>query len=66
MPVRNWGYVYSRCPVCGRNNRIFVTFPTWNGPFKTRTFECECGTTLTITDPHKYDNDGNIIEERKY
>ena len=60
--VRNWGYVYSRCPSCGRTNRVFVTFPKWNGPFKPTTHECYCGALLRVTDPHKYDKDGFIIE----
>lgn len=65
MPVHTWAYIYSRCPECGRRNRILVTFPKWNGPFKTRTFVCECGATLNVSDPHKYDADGNIIDERR-
>ena len=62
MPVHTWGYVYSRCPECGRNNRIFVTFPDKFGPFRPATHECYCGAHLRVTDPHKYDADGNIIE----
>lgn len=61
MPVHTWAYIYSRCPNCGRNNRIIVTFPTKFGPFKPTTHKCNCGALLRVTDPHKYDKDGNII-----
>lgn len=57
-----WGYIYSRCPVCGRTNRVLVTFPAFNKPFNPRTHECTCGATLIVSDPHKYDEDGKIIE----
>lgn len=62
MPVHTWGYVYTRCPECNRNNRVLVTFPTWNGPFRPTVHECNCGALLRVTDPHKYDQDGRIIE----
>lgn len=61
MPVNTWGYIYSRCPDCGRNNRILVTFPAYNKPFKTTTHQCTCGSMLKVVDPHKYDADGRII-----
>jgi hypothetical protein len=62
MPAPKWGYVYARCPDCGRRNRILVTFPKWNGPFEPTTHECMCGAKLRTTDPHKYDADGHIID----
>ena len=63
MPVHTWAYVYTRCPECGRQNRVLVTFPTKFGPFRTTTHECpKCGTLMKVSDPHKYDADGNIIE----
>ena len=63
MPVNTWGYVYTRCPECGHRNRVFVTFPAYNKPFRETTHECcHCGVLLRVTDPHKYDIDGHIIE----
>lgn len=56
------GYIYYRCPICGRKNRILVTFPAWNKPFNTTTHKCSCGTTNEVYDPHKFDEDGNIID----
>lgn len=63
MPVNTWGYVYTNCPECGIRNRVFVTFPAYNQPFRPTTHECRrCGVLLKVTDPHKYDIDGRIIE----
>jgi len=62
MPVNTWGYIYAQCPECGCKHRILVTFPKWNGPFKTVTHTCKCGASFKVKDPHKYDKDGNIIK----
>lgn len=62
MPVHTWRYVYTRCPKCDRLNRVIVTFPTAFGPFRPTQHICSCRCTFMVTDPHKYDQDGNIIE----
>jgi hypothetical protein len=62
MPVHTWKYVYTHCPTCNRLRRVIVTYPTWNGPFRDTTHECDCGTTFRVSDPHKYDQEGYIIE----
>lgn len=57
------GYIFARCPVCGCMNRVLVTFPAFNKPFSPRTYECHmCGANNLASDPHKYDEDGNIID----
>lgn len=63
MPVNTWGYIFTRCTVCGHQNRVLVTFPAYNKPFISRTYECsKCGVHHMVSDPHKYDNDGNVIK----
>lgn len=66
MPVNTWGYIYTRCPVCGHTNRVLVTFPAYNKPFLPRTYDCnDCGAHNIVSDPNKYDINGNVITERR-
>lgn len=63
MSKPDWGYIYTRCPVCGGMNRILVTFPAFNKPFNPRTYECHmCGAYNLASDPHTYDDEGHIID----
>lgn len=56
-------YVYSRCPVCGHRMRVEVNFPHSVGPFNPKMHTCEeCGCECIVSDPHKYDNDGNVTD----
>lgn len=58
------GRVYTRCPECGKRQWVEVFFPSFHQPFEATTFKCErCKTKLELTDPHKFDAEGNIIEE---
>lgn len=62
MNEKHTGRVYTVCPECGKRQWVEVTFPSWNEPFEDTTFHCEkCGIELELTDPHQFDEHGNII-----
>lgn len=51
------------CPVCGCKQRVITVFPAWNKPFLPTIYKCkDCGEMLKVTDPHKYNEDGTIID----
>lgn len=57
------GYVYTYCDGCGKRNRVKVVFKDYKSPFNDTEYICKyCGTRNLLTDPHKYDDDGYIIE----
>lgn len=57
------GYVYTYCDECGKKNRVKVTFNSFKEPFNDTEYKCEyCGTHNMLTDPHKYDENGYVIE----
>lgn len=56
------GFIAIRCAECGHQFRHIANFPEPGRGFEE--FECfcpKCLTQLTITDNHKYDEDGHII-----
>ena len=62
MSERHTGRVYTVCPECGKRQWVEVTFPSFQEPFEDTTFHCEkCGIELELTDPHQFDEHGNII-----
>lgn len=62
MNERHTGFVRTRCPECGKLLRVEVTFPSWKEPFEDTVHTCDkCGVELLLTDPHQYDEHGNII-----
>ena len=57
------GYVYTYCDECGKKNRVKVTFNSFNKPFNDTEYKCKyCGTRNLLTDPHSYDESGNVVE----
>lgn len=57
------GYVYTYCDECGKKNRVKVTFNNFNEPFNDTKYKCKyCGTNNLLTDPHSYDENGNVVE----
>ena len=57
------GYVYTYCDECGKKNRVKVTFNNFNEPFNDTEYKCKyCGTRNLLTDPHSYDENGNVVE----
>lgn len=57
------GYVYTYCDECGKKNRVKVTFNNFNEPFNDTEYKCKyCGTYNLLTDPHSYDENGNVVE----
>ena len=57
------GYVYTYCDECGKKNRVKVTFNSFNEPFNDTEYKCKyCGTRNLLTDPHSYDENGNVVE----
>ena len=57
------GYVYTYCDKCGKKNRVKVAFNSFNEPFNDTEYKCKyCGTRNLLTDPHSYDENGNIVE----
>lgn len=57
------GYVYTYCDECGKKNRVKVVFNNFNEPFNDTEFKCKyCGARNLLTDPHKFDDDGYVIE----
>lgn len=57
------GYVYTYCDECGKKNRVKVTFNNFNKPFNDTEYKCKyCGTRNLLTDPHSYDENGNVVE----
>lgn len=57
------GYVYTYCDGCGKKNRVKVTFNNFNEPFNDTEYKCKyCGTNNLLTDPHSYDENGNVVE----
>ena len=57
------GYVYTYCDECGKKNRVKVTFNNFNEPFNDTEYKCRyCGTNNLLTDPHSYDENGNVVE----
>lgn len=58
------GKIRTNCPSCGYLNKVDVIFPSFNKGFLDTEYTCQnCGEHLTVTDPHKYSEDGIIIEE---
>ena len=56
-------YVYTYCDECGKKNRVKVTFNNFNKPFNDTEYKCKyCGTRNLLTDPHSYDENGNVVE----
>ena len=57
------GYVYTYCDECGKKNRVKVAFNSFNEPFNDTEYKCKyCGTNNLLTDPHSYDENGNVVE----
>ena len=57
------GYVYTYCDECGKKNRVKVVFNSFNEPFNDTEYKCKyCGTRNLLTDPHSYDENGNVVE----
>lgn len=57
------GYVYTYCDKCGKKNRVKVAFNSFNEPFNDTEYKCKyCGTRNLLTDPHSYEENGNIVE----
>lgn len=57
------GYVYTYCDKCGKKNRVKVAFNSFNEPFNDAEYKCKyCGTRNLLTDPHSYEENGNIVE----
>lgn len=57
------GYVYTYCDGCGKKNHVKVTFNNFNEPFNDTEYKCKyCGTNNLLTDPHSYDENGNVVE----
>lgn len=57
------GYVYTYCDKCGKKNRVKVAFNSFNEPFNDTEYKCKyCGTYNLLTDPHSYDENGNVVE----
>lgn len=57
------GYVYAYCDGCGKKNRVKVSFKDYKSPFDDTEFNCNyCGAHNLLTDPHRYDDDGYVIE----
>lgn len=57
------GYVYTYCDKCGKKNRVKVVFNSFNEPFNDTEYKCKyCGTRNLLTDPHSYDENGNVVE----
>ena len=57
------GYVYTYCDKCGKKNRVKVAFNSFNEPFNDTEYKCKyCGTRNLLTDPHSYDENGNVVE----
>ena len=57
------GYVYTYCDECGKKNRVKVAFNNFNKPFNDTEYKCKyCGTRNLLTDPHSYDENGNVVE----
>lgn len=62
--MADYGYVFTRCPVCGKTCRVLVTFPAWNKPFNPTIHKCMCGVEIIVSDHHKYDENGYIIDSK--
>lgn len=57
------GYVYTYCDKCGKKNRVKVAFNSFNEPFNDTEYKCKyCGTRNLLTDPHSYNEKGNVVE----
>ena len=57
------GYVYTYCDKCGKKNRVKVAFNSFNEPFNDTEYKCKyCGTRNLLTDPHSYNENGNVVE----
>ena len=57
------GYVYTYCDKCGKKNRVKVAFNSFNEPFNDTEYKCKyCGTRNLLTDPHSYDENGDVVE----
>ena len=57
------GYVYTYCDKCGKKNRVKVAFNSFNELFNDTEYKCKyCGTRNLLTDPHSYDENGNVVE----
>ena len=57
------GYVYTYCDECGKKNRVKVVFNNFNEPFNDTEYKCKyCGAYNLLTDPHSYDENGNVAE----
>ncbi len=57
------GYVYTYCDECGKKNRVKVVFNSFNEPFNDTEYKCKyCGTRNLLTDPHSYDENGDVVE----
>ena len=57
------GYVYTYCDKCGKKNRVKVAFNSFNEPFNDTKYKCKyCGTRNLLTDPHSYDENGDVVE----
>lgn len=57
------GHVYTYCDECGKKNRVKVVFNNFNEPFNDTEYKCKyCGAYNLLTDPHSYDENGNVAE----
>ena len=62
MSEKHTGRVCTVCPECGKRQWVEVIFSSFQERFKDTTFHCEkCGIELELTDPHQFDEHGNII-----
>lgn len=57
------GFIRTNCAECGKKNRVEVVFPSSSEGFEDTEYTCSsCGTRNVVTDPHKYDSKGRIVE----
>ena len=63
-PIReSRGTIFTYCDYCGSRNSVEVNFPHFNRGFEDTTYRCsKCGEENKLTDSHKYNDDGTIVE----
>lgn len=60
------GYVSTYCDNCGKKNRVKVSFKDYKSPFDDTEYDCKyCGARNLLTDPHRFDDDGKVIESAR-
>lgn len=60
------GYVSTYCDNCGKKNSVKVSFKDYKSPFDDTEYDCKyCGARNLLTDPHRFDDDGKVIESAR-